>query len=66
MLIDNEFEIGDYVYLSTDVEQQIRIVTSIAIRNKGIIYYLSCGANESSHYDFEITRDVNVLITSNN
>ena len=31
MLIDNEFEIGDYVYLSADLEQQIAIDVNVLI-----------------------------------
>jgi len=56
MVIDNKFEIGDIVYLSTDEEQLMRLVTSINISNNDLLYQLSCGSNNSNHYDFEISK----------
>lgn len=66
MLIDTKFELGDLVYLQTDPDQQKRLVTGLEIRPNGIIYLLSCGAVESSHYDIEISKEINVLLTSTN
>lgn len=44
MLIDNEFNIGDFVYLKTDMEQERGIVTSIVVKqNGGIDYQVSFG-----------------------
>ena len=62
MLIDNKHEIGDIVFLATDEEQLERFVTGLSIRPNSISYMLSCGSNESFHYDFEITSERNVLI----
>ena len=60
--IDNKFNIGDIVYLKTDKEQEERIVCGITIYNKGeLMYKLSCGLDDSSHYEFEITNQKNVL-----
>jgi hypothetical protein len=66
MLIDNKFNIGDEVYLKTDAEQSCRIVTGMNLRLTSISYNLSCGINESAHYDFEITVDKDVLKTTTN
>jgi len=66
MVVDVNFEIGDTVYLQTDIEQLKRLVTGFHIRKYDVLYSLSCGINESSHYDFEISREVNVLITTTN
>lgn len=66
MVIGTKYKIKDIVYLHTDVDQQKRLVTGYTVRESGIVYLLSCGVNESSHYDFEITEEVNVLITSTN
>ena len=66
MLIDAKFKIGDTVYLQTDIEQKKRLVTGYYVRKTSISYLLSCGTDESTHYDFEITEDINVLITSTN
>jgi len=66
MLIDTKFKIGDSVYLKTDIDQQKRLVTGYYIRMNSITYLLSCGVSESTHYDFEITEDIDVLVTSTN
>jgi len=66
MLIDAKFKIGDTVYLQTDIDQQKRLITGINLRVNSIVYLLSCGTVESYHYDFEISSEVNVLITSTN
>ena len=66
MLIDNKFNIVDKVYLETDSDQNERVVTGLYIRQTSITYGLSCGTNESWHYDFEIIVQKNVLKTSDN
>jgi hypothetical protein len=57
MLIDNIFEIGDMVYLKTDLEQQPRIVFALEVRKGDIMYRLVCGTEVSDHYDFELSID---------
>ena len=66
MLIDTKFKIGDSVYLKTDTDQQKRLVTGYYVRMNSITYLLSCGIVESTHYDFEMTIDIDVLATSTN
>ena len=56
-----KYNIGDSVYLKTDTDQYERIVTAILIRQCGIMYSLSQATNDSYHYDFEISRDRNIL-----
>lgn len=55
MIIDNKFNIGDIVYLKTDMEQRERMVTCISIRPTGISYAISCDTEESWHYDIELS-----------
>lgn len=55
------FDIGDSVYLKTDPEQCERLVTGINIRQNGVSYALSHLTNESYHYDFEITKERDVI-----
>lgn len=63
MVVDNKYYFGDEVYLKTDPEQMLRMVTSFACHPNGqIIYTLSCGTTTSDHYDFEISPEVNKLI----
>ena len=66
MYVDNKFNLEDLVYLKTDREQCVRIVTELKFSKNDIIYQLSCGETESGHYDFEISEDVDILITSTN
>lgn len=62
IVIDNEFEIGELVYLKTDDDQKIRLVTAIKVcPDDSYLYELVCGALQSFHYDFEITREKDVL-----
>jgi hypothetical protein len=57
-----EFNIGQIVYLKTDIEQKARIVTGINLKpNKGVIYCLACGTNETYHYGIEIDEDKDIL-----
>jgi hypothetical protein len=62
MVIETIFELGQIVYLKTDRNQFERIVTGISIRRGGVSYALTCGIQESWHYDFEMVTEKNVLI----
>lgn len=55
------FDIGDSVYLKTDPEQSERLVTGISVRQNGITYAISHLTNESWHYDFEITKERDII-----
>jgi hypothetical protein len=50
-----KFDFGDIVYLKTDPDQFRRIITGIVLRQKQILYYVSLGATETAHFDYEIT-----------
>lgn len=54
-VINNKYEIGDIVYLKTDIEQVPRIVYCFIIYQNEIIYKLCAGITMSEHYDFEIS-----------
>lgn len=55
------FDIGDSVYLKTDPEQAERLVTGISVRQNGITYAVSHLTNETWHYDFEITKERDII-----
>lgn len=55
MVIDNKFEIGQIVFLKTDVDQYPRMVTRLNVAPNVITYCLSFGTSESWHYDNEIS-----------
>lgn len=57
MKINNKFELGQAVFLITDTDQRVRMVTCIKISLTGILYYLACGTEETQHYENEIAED---------
>lgn len=58
MEINNTFELGEYLYLKTDVDQLQRLVVGIVICiDGGLLYDVSCGTNTTKHYPHELTRD---------
>jgi hypothetical protein len=62
MKIDNKFELEQSVFLITDTDQLLRIVTGIQIYKNGLLYRLAAGVSESWHYDYEIATTKNFLI----
>lgn len=62
MVIDNKFNIGDTVYLKTDVNQYERLVTAMQVLPNMIIYRLSCGEIDGWYYDLEIETEKNILV----
>ena len=60
------FNIGDYVYLKTDIDQHKRIVTGYTVRFNEITYLLSLGEDESTHYELEISDEIDILLKSTN
>lgn len=65
MIIESKYDIGEIVYLKTDKEQSERIITAI-MWTEGIRYELKSGIVSNWHYEFEITVEKNVLITTTN
>ena len=55
------FGIGDSVYLKTDPEQEERLVTGINVRQNGITYAVSRLTDETWHYDFEISKERDII-----
>lgn len=62
MIIENEYEISDTVYLKTDEDQKARIIISIKVYKNGeIVYELISGIIQSSHYGFEISSEKDLI-----
>lgn len=61
IMLNNEFTIGQVVYLKTDPDQLPRIVLRILISSNGYTYEIGCGMLMSYHYEHEISEEVNVL-----
>lgn len=66
MLIENKYEIGETLYLKTDKDQLPRIVFCFKVYRNEILYELACGVGVSSHYEFELSKEANVLMTTTN
>lgn len=57
MNIDNKYDIGEIVYLVTDIENTPRIVVSIEITKRELVYNVYAGALSSRHYEFEMSAE---------
>lgn len=55
------YEVGAQVYLITDPDQHIRIVTAVVLRQGGVVYELSYGLMANAHSSCEISNTKNVL-----
>jgi hypothetical protein len=67
MLIKNDFNFEETVYLKTDINQYPRIITGICVRpTGGITYELSSGGATTWHYGFELDKEKNVLMKNEN
>jgi hypothetical protein len=57
-----KYKIGQIVFLKTDAEQLCRMVTGILIRDNYCVYYLTNCTFETSHYEMEISEEINEII----
>lgn len=63
MVVDNKFEIEQFVYLKTDTEQLRRIVLSFEVYKGGeVMYRLGVGQETSTHYEFEISAEQDITV----
>lgn len=60
-----KFNVGEFVFLKTDPEQLERQV--ICIMDYGLLYQyiLTCGVEQTNHFEWEITTHRNVLLGLN-
>jgi hypothetical protein len=63
MRIENKFNIGDHVYIITDTQQDLGIITSIMITQGDLIYFVSRDNAIDRFYDFELSLEKNQLMT---
>lgn len=61
-----EYNIGDYVYLTTDNDQCEFIVTAITLRQYGPVYELTCGIHSSWHQSCEINVNRDIVKATTN
>lgn len=66
MIITTRYDLGDIVFLITDIDQQPRIISQIRVVSSHYCeYLLSLGANNSWHSDFEFTKEKNITLKYN-
>jgi len=62
IILDNQFDFFDIVYLKTDDEQLSRVITQISVTPSGaILYELTCGVQASEHYEQEIVPEKSLI-----
>ena len=67
MKIDNAFDFGDIVYLKTDIDQRPRVVVAFEVYTGGeMLYKLACSTITSYHYEMEISKEKDILMTTTN
>ena len=67
MVINNKYEIGETVYQTTDPNQHPRVITRFCVNPGGVVTYEVYSGNISSwHYDFELSREKNTILTTTN
>ncbi len=62
MLIKNEYNIGDFVYIKTDPHQERGIITGIILSPGTILYRVSIKTSTNDFYEFELSSEVDELI----
>jgi hypothetical protein len=63
--VRHEYDILQAVYLKHDPDNTLRMVTQITVTPIGIVYTLTCGETNSTHYEQEITTEPVVKLEYN-
>jgi len=67
MVIHNDFNFGEQVFLKTDPDQYPRMVVQMGVQPTGTVTYrLASGDSDSWHHSIEMSREKNPLIQLNN
>lgn len=62
-----QFNIGQTVYVKTDIDQLPRIVYGIEVYGNDLVAYKTSRDREvSTHYGFELTEESDIMIKTNN
>lgn len=67
LIVKTQFEIGSAVYLTTDSEQRLRVITSLRVYRDGdVTYEVACGTMKSEHFGFELSVEKDHIISTTN
>lgn len=61
MKFESKYDIGQIVYLKTDIDQRERIVQEIKFDYAGALYTIMFGTETSYHYDIELSTQRNII-----
>lgn len=64
--VETAFELKQTAYLRTDLQQRPRIVTGIVVRERGVLYELSCGTDASWHAGYEMATEPDTVLKLTN
>ena len=62
MNIKTKYDIGDTVYVITDINQYKRIITELRVLSVTIMYYVVLNDTGAIFYDFELSIDRDQII----
>lgn len=63
--INNQFELGQIVYLKTDPEQLQRMVVGITVNpGNSLFYRVAFEEDASSHYEIELSADKDIMMVT--
>lgn len=66
IVIDNKFDIGQFVYLTTDEEQKKRVVIGVKYCPDDLVLYeVQCGLSLSCHHAIELSSEKDIEIKIN-
>jgi len=65
MDIKTKYNPEEWVYLVHDPEQHRRMITEFRMSKKGRQYLLVCGAEESLHFEYELSRSKDEVLCMN-
>jgi hypothetical protein len=57
---------GDPIYLKTDPEQQVRMITGFVIAGGVIQYNVAFCNEESTHFEYELSEEKDILLKMKN
>lgn len=63
--LKTKFKIGEFVFLKSDPDQLQRQIIAYYISHDLFQYILSCGTEQTNHFEFEINTEKNILLSLN-
>jgi hypothetical protein len=65
IIIDNQFALGEIVFVKHDPMQNAGMVTAIKVGVNGHVYEVSCGPATVGYYSMELSKEASILGAKN-